>query len=153
MTDAEASHLLSVPKRIGETLRWHDRRDDRPGGRELRATIIADVDHDLDRELTLIGESYQSRSGFIAWSLVIRVSNLRELLIRIDRHAKAHVNSDLTRVEGCMMHLWSEAHRDGYAVAADHLIDCTNVDAALLGFLRYCNIDLLSPYQLRWQGE
>lgn len=152
LTDREAEYLLAIPKRIGERLRWQRRGDARPEGRELRATIIAPEDPDLDRSIRLVAECFRSRTGALVWSVAIVVSGLKPPLIRVDTHNKPHRNRDGSLIRGCMMHTWTEAEKDGLAVPAGGIIDCSGVDAALMSFLKHCNISLAEPYQIRWDG-
>lgn len=152
ITDKEVADLLAMPKRVGERLRWQRRGDDRPEGRELRATIIAHDNPDIDRSLKLAAHCFRSRGGYIVWTVAIIVSGLKPPLIRIDTHDKPHKNRDGSLVRGCMMHTWTEAEKDGLAISAGDIIDCTSVDTALMGFLDYCNITLTEPYQMRFDG-
>lgn len=148
MTDEEVAFIMETPKRIGERLRWRASKDDRPGRRELLASVFPMHQEDFDRELYLFGDCYRSRSGVFNWAVGLRANGMRKPLVRIDRHANPHRNPDGTLITGCMMHLWSEATRDRVAVAAHELIDCSHVQAALITFMEYAKIELLGTYEM-----
>lgn len=153
MTDDEVERILTMPKRIGEQLRWRARKDDRPYAKELRAGIVPYEHADFDRELILFGEYFQSRRGTISWSVGMQVSGMKQPLVRIDNHANPHHNSDGTKITGCMMHRWSVANKDRNAVPASDFIDCSHVHAALMSFLIFANIELLGTYDLKWEFD
>ncbi len=153
MTDSEVERIVRFPKRIGEQLRWIKRKDDRPEGRELRARVVPFEDLDYEREITFVAENYRSRTGSYVWSVGLRVSGLKRPLIRIDTHVNPHRNPDNAIVTGCMMHRWCEAYADRFALPAKDIVDCSNVDAALVGFLLYCHIELTEPYKAHLFGE
>lgn len=51
-----------------------------------------------------------------------------------------------------MMHTWTEQHADTFAISGQGIVDCVHIDAALVGFLDYCNISLVEPYPMMWEG-
>ncbi len=154
-TDRECQEILTMPKEIGEVLEWTKVQDKRPFEQFLRATIVPKNRPAYSRDLTFYGERYKSKStGNFIWSLGIVVSGLKPNLIRFDNHDNPHENkTDGTVIEGCMMHVWTEATSDRYAVSAKDLIDCSSVEDALIGVLKYCNISTIHPLQTRWKGE
>lgn len=153
MTNEEVDHLLLIPKRIGERLRWERRHDGRPNARALSATIIAPEFPDLERNLKLYAQKFQARSGRESWTVAIQTSGIKQPLFRIDKHDSPHSNSDGSIIRGWMMHKWTVETKDRIGESAEQIVDCSHVDAALMGFLNYCNITLNEDYQMRWDGD
>lgn len=154
LTDAECRDILAMPKAIGEVIEWTKVKDRRPFEQFLRATIVPVDRPGFERDLVFFGERYKSRvTQRFVWSLGIVVSGIRPNLIRFDNHDNPHLNrADGTVVEGCMMHVWSEAHADRYAVPAGDIVDCTSVESALKDVLQHCNINTIHPLQTRLEG-
>lgn len=152
-TDADASEILSMPKIIGERLKWRRSRDGRQFRRSARLTVLPDNRPSFDRDMFLYIDSYQSRTGQQCWGIGLQVTGLQPTLVRFDNHDKPHINQDGTVVSGCMIHLWSEEFGLKVASSAREIVDCTSVDYAMVGALQFCNIRMLEDYQMQWDGS
>lgn len=152
-SDVDAAEILSMPKVIGEKLKWKRSRDGRQFRRSARLTVLPDNRPSFDRDMFLYIDCYQSRTGQQCWGIGLQVSGLRETLVRFDNHDKPHMNADGQFIHGCMIHLWSEDFGLKEASSASEILNCSSVDYALIGALQFCNIRMLENYQMQWDGS
>lgn len=143
LTTADVDHLIDLPKKISEVIRWKPRAG--PGRARYSASVRIIVP-ETDDDLELRGEAGISPSGQMTWAWAIRHLGENQPIRRVDLHPRRHRNPDGTVIHGCMLHLWDERDKDKWAIEAE-TIDCTDVNTALPGFLSTCNIILLSHYQ------
>jgi|SRR5665811_142659 len=129
LTRQDADRLVSLPKRINEPMRW-TRVQGTTDRYECRAIVTGDA---LEEHMFLRGTV-----GKTNWSFVLVVEPdmaIRKLTI----HSAGHTNPEGSDAGTHHKHIWDEVTRDR-ATYYPHDIDFSDINAALLGFLKESNI-------------
>lgn len=135
VTEEEANALVALPKSIGEPIKW--KPVPRARGRFRFAVRVFSAQS--EEILILTGTA-----SLHSWSFVL-LGPGNSRLRRISKPKHPHTNDDGTVVKPKHKHTWSEHGEDRDAYLPSD-IQWHNFNAALLDFVKECNISLLHEY-------
>jgi hypothetical protein len=132
LTRGEADRLVSLPKTIGELITWQPVRND-PNRHRFDVAVASSH---RDGPLRLTGTANRTNWSFV---LLKGATPIRKLTV----HGGGHINPDGADAGQRHKHTWDEHDEDRNTYFPTD-VDFSDIDQALIDFLRECSIDPLA---------